>query len=48
LTAAVLDIVNNRDFQNSSTIAAKKHVIECFSLNAMHAKLEKILFGGVE
>jgi glycosyltransferase involved in cell wall biosynthesis len=48
LTAAVLDIVNNRDFQNSSTIAAKKHVNECFSLNAMHAKLEKILFGGIE
>ena len=48
LTAAVLDIVNNRDFQNSSTIAAKKHVNECFSLNAMHDKLEKILFGGIE
>ena len=48
LSNAVLRIINDQAFQNSSSIAAKKHVRECFSLRAMHTKLEEILFEGIE
>lgn len=48
LSNAVLRIIDDRSFQKSSSIVAKKHVRECFSLGAMHTKLEEILFGGIE
>lgn len=48
LSKAVLQIINDQHFQNSSSVAAKKHVTECFSLDAMHSKLESILFEGIE
>lgn len=48
LSNAILRIINDPAFQKSSRMAAKKHVRESFSLDAMHNKLEEILFEGIQ
>jgi glycosyltransferase involved in cell wall biosynthesis len=47
LSEAILKILSDEEFQNSASVVAMEHVKDHFSLESMHAKLEKILFGGL-